>query len=116
MKGYDLIQDEEIYVPANAVFHPLPSRYDRVRLFRTNTNGLAAGNEKEEAIFHGLAEVIERDAWSLAEITRNTGAVVKIQEGEIRDLLDKFSDADVSVLIRDITYSNRSSPKKVIFS
>jgi len=103
VKGYDLIQDEEIYVPANAVFHPLPSRYDGVRLFRTNTNGLAAGNEKEEAIFHGLAEVIERDAWSLAEITRNTGAVVKIQEGEIRALLDKFSDADVSVLIRDIT-------------
>jgi len=103
VKGYDLIQDEEIYVPANAVFHPLPSRYDVVRLFRTNTNRLAAGNEKEEAIFHGLAEVIERDAWSLAEITRNTGAVVKIQEGEIRALLDKFSDADVSVLIRDIT-------------
>ena len=103
VKGYDLIQDEEIYVPANAVFHPLPSRYDGVRLFRTNTNGLAADNEKEEAIFHGLAEVIERDAWSLAEITRNTGAVVKIQEGEIRALLDKFSDADVSVLIRDIT-------------
>ena len=70
MKGYDLIQDEEIYVPANAVFHPPPSRYDGVRLFRTNTNGLA-GNEKEEAIFHGLAEVIERDAWSLAEITRD---------------------------------------------
>jgi len=103
VKGHDLIQDEEIYVPANAVFHPIPSGYDRVRLFRTNTNGLAAGNEKEEAIFHGLAEVIERDAWSLAEITRNTGAVVKIQEGEIRALLDKFSDADVSVLIRDIT-------------
>ena len=77
---------------------------------------MASGNEKEEAIFHGLAEVIERNAWLLAEITRNTGAVVKIQEGEIRDLLDKFSDADVSVLIRDITYSNRSSPKKVIFS
>ena len=67
MKGYDLIQDEEIYVPANAVFHPLPSRYDGVRLFRTNTNGLASGNEKEEAIFHGLAEVIERNAWLLAK-------------------------------------------------
>ncbi|MCW3129702.1 MAG: YcaO-related McrA-glycine thioamidation protein [Methanophagales archaeon] len=103
VKGYDLIQDEEIYVPANAVFHPLPSRYDRVRLFRTNTNGLAAGNEKEEAIFHGLAEVIERDAWSLVEITRNTGAVMKIKEEEIRALQAKFLDADVSLLIRDIT-------------
>ena len=103
VEGYDLMKEEEIYVPANAVFHPLPSRYDRVRLFRTNTNGLAGGNELEEAIFHGLAEVIERDAWSLVEITRNTGPYVRIDGGEIRNLIDKFLDADVSVLIRDIT-------------
>nr|CBH39496.1 conserved hypothetical protein, YcaO-like family [uncultured archaeon] len=103
VRGYDLIQDEEIYVPANAVFHPMPSEYDRVRLFRTNTNGLASGNELEEAIFHGLSEVIERDAWSLVEITRNTGAVVNIAERKILNLTHKFSDADVSLLIRDIT-------------
>jgi putative methanogenesis marker protein 1 len=103
MKGYDLMKDEEIYVPANAVFHPLPSRYDRVRLFRTNTNGLAGGNELEEAIFHGLAEVIERDAWSLVEITRNTGPYVNVEDGEIRNLIDKFLNAEVSVIIRDIT-------------
>ena len=103
VKGYDLMDDEEIYVPANAVFHPLPSRYDRVRLFRSNTNGLAGGNELEEAIFHGLAEVIERDAWSLVEITRNTGPNVRIEGGEIRNLTDKFLNANVSVLIRDIT-------------
>ena len=103
VKGYDLIEDEEIYVPANAVFHPQPSIYDRVRLFRTNTNGLAAGNELEEAIFHGLAELVERDAWSLVEITRNTGAVVNIVECEIQTIQDKFSDADVYMLIRDIT-------------
>jgi ribosomal protein S12 methylthiotransferase accessory factor len=103
VKGYDLMKEEEIYVPANAVFHPLPSRYDRVRLFRSNTNGLAGGNELEEAIFHGLAEVIERDAWALVEITRNTGPNVKIDGGEIRNLIDKFLNAEVSVLIRDIT-------------
>ncbi len=104
VSGFDLIKDEEIYVPANAVFHPLPSHYDRVRLFRTNTNGLAGGNELEEAIFHGLAEVIERDAWSLVEITRNTGPTVNIAgDGEIRALVDKFQNADVSVLVRDIT-------------
>jgi len=103
VKGFDLVEDEEIYVPANAVFHPMPAGYDRVRLFRTNTNGLAGGNELEEAIFHGLAEVIERDAWSLVEITRNTGPQVEIAGGELRDLMEKFLNADVSVLIRDIT-------------
>ena len=69
--GWDIMNDEEILVPANAVFHPLPSDYKR--LFRTNTSGLASGNVIEEAIFHGLAEVIERDAWALVEATRNTG-------------------------------------------
>jgi putative methanogenesis marker protein 1 len=103
VKGYDLIQSKEIYVPANAVFHPLPPRYTEVRLFRSNTNGLASGNEMEEAIFHGLAEVIERDAWSLVEITRDTGAVMHIEEEGARELQDKFLEANVSLLIRDIT-------------
>jgi ribosomal protein S12 methylthiotransferase accessory factor len=103
VKGFDLVAEEELYVPANAVFHPLPAGSDRVRLFRTNTNGLAGGNELEEAIFHGLAEVIERDAWSLVEITRNTGPQVKIEGGEIRDLMERFLKAEVSVLIRNIT-------------
>jgi putative methanogenesis marker protein 1 len=102
VEGYDLLQEESIYVPANAVFHPL-SPYDRNRLFRTNTNGLAGGNELEEAIFHGLAEVIERDAWSLVEITRDTGPLVRVPDGEIRALVDKFLNASVSVLIREIT-------------
>ena len=63
ISGWDIMNDEEILVPANAVFHPLPSNYKR--LFRSNTSGLASGNEIEEAVFHGLAEVIERDAWRL---------------------------------------------------
>jgi putative methanogenesis marker protein 1 len=103
VEGFDLVQQESIFVPANAVFHPLPPRYARSQLFRTNTNGLAGGNELEEAIFHGLAEVIERDAWSLVEITRTPGPMVMGVEGEIRGLIDKFSAADVSVLVRDIT-------------
>ena len=40
--GHDIMNDIEVFVPANAVFHP----YDPgngVKLFRSNTNGLAAG-------------------------------------------------------------------------
>jgi putative methanogenesis marker protein 1 len=103
IEGFELRTDDPIYVPAAAVFHPLPARYDRLRLFRTNTNGLAGGNELEEAIFHGLAEVIERDAWSLVEVTRDTGPLVRINGGEIGALLEKFRAAEVSILIRDIT-------------
>jgi len=102
--GYDLMNDGEILVPASAVFHPLPLSRDHAAIFRTNTNGLASGNEIEEAIFHGLSEVIERDAWSLVEASRNTGpAITSPDNGMIGDLMDRFSDAEVSVQIRDMT-------------
>jgi ribosomal protein S12 methylthiotransferase accessory factor len=98
--GYDLLNDEEILVPANAVFHPFSSR----RLFRTNTSGLASGNEMEEAIFHGLSEVIERDAWSLVEASRKTGSVIQnLGDGLAGELLEKFARATVAVHLKDIT-------------
>lgn len=100
--GWDIMNDEEILVPANAVFHPLPSEYKR--LFRTNTSGLASGNVIEEAIFHGLAEVIERDAWALVEATRKTGPLIcDVEDEQAKGLLDKFAAAEVDVYLRDIT-------------
>lgn len=100
--GRDIMNDEDILVPANAVFHPLPTDYKR--LFRTNTSGLASGNVIEEAIFHGLAEVIERDAWALVEATRRTGPLIcDVEDEQAKGLLDKFAAAEVDVYLRDIT-------------
>jgi ribosomal protein S12 methylthiotransferase accessory factor len=101
-EGYDIANDEPTFVSAEAVFHPLPPRFHP--LFRTNTNGLASGNTMEEAIFHGLCEVIERDAWSIVEISRNTGrAVININDPLVDWMQKKFADAGVEVTIRDIT-------------
>jgi len=101
-EGFDIVNDEPILVPAHAVFHPLPPRYRP--LFRTNTNGLASGNTFEEAIFHALAEVIERDAWSLVETSRITGPKVEnIVDPLINEMQKKFVDAQVDVTILDIT-------------
>ncbi len=102
VEGWDLMNDEAIFVPASAVFHPLPKEYHQ--LMRTNTNGLASGNELEEAVFHGLSEVVERDAWSLVEATRNTGPqVTDVNTGLAAELLEKFASAEVEVRIKDIT-------------
>lgn len=100
--GWDIMNDEEILIPANAVFHPLSSDYKR--LFRTNTSGLASGNVIEEAIFHGLAEVIERDAWALVETTRKVCPIISdVEDDPAKGLLDKFAAAEVDVYLRDIT-------------
>ncbi|TDA37615.1 MAG: YcaO-related McrA-glycine thioamidation protein [Candidatus Methanomethylicota archaeon] len=101
VQGHSLISGEEIFVPAEAVFHP----YRREnQLFRTNTNGLATGNVIEEAILHGLLEVIERDAWSLFELGVIKGKDLQVDHCNLAgELLRKFRDASVQVYIKNIT-------------
>jgi ribosomal protein S12 methylthiotransferase accessory factor len=79
--GHDIINDVEVFVPANAVFHPYNPQNGN-QLFRSNTNGLASGNTIEEAVLHGLLEVIERDALSIAEYTKNPGKEIILSEGD----------------------------------
>ncbi|MCE8423807.1 MAG: YcaO-related McrA-glycine thioamidation protein [Candidatus Methanoperedens sp.] len=79
--GYDIMNDVEVFVPANAVFHPYNPQAAN-KLFRSNTNGLASGNAIEEAILHGLLEVIERDSLSIAEYTRNPGREIILDEND----------------------------------
>ena len=79
--GYDILNDVEVMVPANAVFHPYKPMHGN-QLFRSNTNGLASGNTIEEAILHGLLEVIERDALSIAEYNRNPGKEIILSESD----------------------------------
>jgi ribosomal protein S12 methylthiotransferase accessory factor len=55
-RGEDLLHGGALWLPAGAAYfcEPTPCR--------TNTNGLASGNDLAEATLHGLLEVIERDA------------------------------------------------------
>ena len=80
--GWDLLKKEEVLVPSNAVYHPYDAPGMSVKLFRTNTNGLAAGNTLEEAIFHGLLEVLERDALSIAEFNHFPGKEIILTEDD----------------------------------
>jgi len=103
VKGFDLMEEEDIWVPASAVFHPYASKLD-FNLFRTTTNGLASGNTMEEAVLHGLCEVIERDAWSICEIKRKARSDLKVGEkGSVRKLFDKFSAKGVELHLKELT-------------
>jgi len=99
IQGWDLLKNEETFVPANSVYHPYDSPGRTQKLFRSNTNGLAAGNSIEEAIFHGLLEVIERDSLSIAEFNRNPGKEIILTEedGDNYSLLRKFTDNEIDI-------------------
>jgi len=98
--SWDIMNDEEIYIPSNAVFHP----YDPVgmaqQLFRSDTNGLASGNVIEEAILHAIFEVIERDALSDAENSRSLGKrIIVDRDGPAKEMLDIFESNGVKIYL-----------------
>ena len=65
---YDLMANEPVLVPAGlAGYGP---QYGKARSpFEANSsNGLASGNCFEEAVCHALCELVERDAFTLAEL------------------------------------------------
>ena len=67
LKGFDLMTEEEILVPAPLVLFRYSPSPPSVNPFAFHhTNGLASGNVLEESVCHALCEVIERDAISIS--------------------------------------------------
>jgi len=101
VEAYDLINEEEVFVSSNAVYHPYDAPGQCQKLFLSNTNGLASGNVIEEAILHGMLEVIERDAISIAQFTRNLGKEILLtkEDGHLYEIARKFKDAEIELKI-----------------
>lgn len=105
IESQDIFSKNKVLIPANSVFHPYNS-IDTVSIFQSNTNGLASGNVIEEAVFHGLTEVIERDAWSIFEAEKENKTEIDCSQVEnvlIQDLLQKFEKADIAIKLIDLT-------------
>ncbi len=115
--GFDLLEKRATLVPACAVYHPFP--LDNGALISTHTNGLASGNTMEEAVFHALTEVIERDAWSIAKFNDSMDEAIFIEDlpdcGFLLDLVEKYERASIEISARDIT-TDIGVPVMAVFS
>ncbi|KQC05412.1 MAG: hypothetical protein APR53_07675 [Methanoculleus sp. SDB] len=96
--SWDLLNEEEIAVPSNAVYHPYDPMGMGQVLFQSDDIGLAGGMEPEEAILHGMLEVVERDALSTAERARHLGTRITVdRDGPAWRLLDIFAGAGIEM-------------------
>jgi len=107
MPGFDLINQEEILVPAQLGFSRYFSKHPAVNVFPySHTNGLASGNVLEEAICHALCEVIERDAVSIAEVCASSLPYSILENfmtflKNIKQIEDQFTDIPVIDFVDD---------------
>ena len=110
IEAEEIISESPILVPANAVFHPyIPNREIKpsaMSMFKGNTNGLASGNVIEEAVLHGIFEVVERDAWSIFELTKRNKKQIDldtIENETVNELVEKFTEQGIKIKLMDIT-------------
>ncbi|MBE6525777.1 MAG: YcaO-related McrA-glycine thioamidation protein [Thermoplasmata archaeon] len=103
-EGFEMFRGESVWVPACEAFYPYYPDGD-LQLYRFHTNGLAAGNTMEEAILHALFELIERDAWSIAEFNEYANADIEIDdENSVAwKLLKQFEENGVEIHLKDLT-------------
>lgn len=94
----DILNNEEILVPSNAVYFPYDTMGMTMPLFPSDPLGLAGGNIREEAILYGLLELLECDAMSCAERLRDMGTRISIDsDGPAHTLLEMFRNAGVVI-------------------
>lgn len=111
IEGYDLMQERPTWVPFDCVStnYVWAGRGGLQASFVMSSNGLSSGNHLLEAIAHGLAEIIERDAVTLAADALRAGAPAqRIDPGTVADpgcasVLDMLARAGVLVSLHDIS-------------
>jgi YcaO-like protein with predicted kinase domain len=103
--GADALSGRRVWVPLDVV--SLDFRLDRLAApwLARNSNGLASGNTRAEAMRHALCEVIERDAewrWRTSDDERRI-ALATVRDAGCRWLLDRFAEHGVYVAAWDVT-------------
>jgi ribosomal protein S12 methylthiotransferase accessory factor len=105
--GYDLMQDEEVWLPFDVVHVNYTARMLALSSgrFSMTSTGLASGNSLVEAVSHGICEVIERDALMLWRFGLRSTRVLPdgISDPVCRQLLSAYAAAEMSVHIWDLT-------------
>ena len=107
VRGHSLLTGDSRLVPLDMV--RLAGRADDLPGICQHTNGLASGNSLEEAIFHGLCELIERDAgtlWALTSPERRAARQLDpagFANPTVDALAAKISAAGFSLLLFDQT-------------
>jgi len=107
VEGWSWPSGGRVWVPLDAV--TLGGSPRELRDVSRSTNGLASGNRVEEALFHAICELIERDAtsqWSLLPDEKKIATefvATEVEDAAIRQLLARIAQAGLELRLYDQT-------------
>lgn len=105
--GEDLLTKLPIWIPGDTV--DLDGERGELKGICKSTNGLASGNTRDEALFHALCELVERDAtalWSLkplASAGTSCFAPETLEDPTVNRLADEIARAGLRLRLFDQT-------------
>ena len=91
--GYSYAKQEPILVPEQFVYYALPYARNEPNLVYETSNGCAMGSCFEEAVFHGILEIAERDAFLMAwyaQTRLESLDLNSVQDLELKLILERF--------------------------
>jgi len=89
--GYAFRSQAPLLIPEHCAYYGVPSSGENPAFLFDVSNGCALGNCLEEAIFHGILEIIERDAFLLtwyAQLAVPPLALTSLSDPQIRVLVE----------------------------
>jgi YcaO-like protein with predicted kinase domain len=107
VEGFDLLQHEPCWVPAEIVHTDYTQPLDGY--FLAGSNGLASGNHVIEAITAGICELVERDAvalWSASGMRERASRrldLTSVDDPDCGALIGKYGEAGMTVRLWDVT-------------
>jgi ribosomal protein S12 methylthiotransferase accessory factor len=108
--GECLNSGEAIWLPRQMMDLNLTERNEENWIFASSTNGLASGNSREEALIHGICEVVERDHSAFFQIKQQFAPYMAstrlrletIDDAGVIDLIRRVENAGLSITVWDM--------------
>ena len=100
VEGVDLVSRRPAYLPKELLDLDFRMRRGVKPIFLSSSNGLASGNTREEAIVHGLCEVIERDQSCLWQIEQSLAPDPEARMIRLETIDDPICRAQIEVCRR----------------
>jgi ribosomal protein S12 methylthiotransferase accessory factor len=106
VKGFSLSQDSPVWIPASLVYMPYLYREDEPVFHRQISTGLACGTDLASAIYRGILEVVERDAFIIVwqnQLDCPTLSLSDIDDPYILSLMAALEEAPVRYFVKVLT-------------
>lgn len=103
--GYSIFRKKYIFVPAQLVYVPYKFENEKIIRFPITT-GAASGSSLAGALFRGICEVVERDAFMINYLNQLSGKLVDtaaFNNDAINKMMEEYKNYNIETCVFDIT-------------